>query len=343
MQLQALPRARLTSAPLPCVPRRSASIPPSTRDRASALKATAAAREQIEASRAARNKSFIPLSKAGAQALPQWGTTQRVRERRHQGGVSRVQCRGQGGWQSATACSSRPFVGRRCQRAPPPGSLPPGPACVGSTGSARQRAATLEVIGVAEPPGIPHPPQAEFKERPIDLTANRAMAEAVSAMFKCGCGGRGHGAGPPLWGGAAAPRAAAAMSHHQLPITAGRDRPAVGADPWLHSFGLRPPDECPSPAPALHCTLQSTLLPCPLALSPSPSPVAPPSASVASRACGPRPSPQPSAPPSPAAARAEPARRERRQSLAAAVCGPQSDGALASGRTAFACTASHEM
>jgi hypothetical protein len=66
------------------------------------LRAVAGARDQIEASRAARHVSHIPLSKAGVQAAPQWAT---------------------------------------------------------SYGS-------------------------EFKDRPADLTANRAMAEAVSAMFK---------------------------------------------------------------------------------------------------------------------------------------------------------------
>ncbi|GBF90561.1 hypothetical protein Rsub_03133 [Raphidocelis subcapitata] len=71
------------------------------RDGDSALRAVAAASRQIEASRAARNRSFIPLSKAGVQALPQWTTTH----------------------------------------------------------------------------------VAEFGDRPIDLTANRAMAAAVSAMF----------------------------------------------------------------------------------------------------------------------------------------------------------------
>jgi hypothetical protein len=28
-------------------------------------------------------------------------------------------------------------------------------------------------------------PQAEFRDRPIDLKANKAMADAVCAMFKC--------------------------------------------------------------------------------------------------------------------------------------------------------------
>jgi hypothetical protein len=43
------------------------------------MRAVAAAQEQIGASRAARNRSFIPLSKAGVQALPQWTTVNRVR------------------------------------------------------------------------------------------------------------------------------------------------------------------------------------------------------------------------------------------------------------------------
>lgn len=124
------------------------------------------------ASRAARNRSFIPLSKAGVQALPQWTTTHVV------GGVWGGALLAQGGAGecgrgSLSAATAAPAI------RPSPPKTAPGHR---PRGTAPRRWPSLRQTA-PEPPHWPAA-QAEFRDRPIDLSANKAMAAAVSSMFK---------------------------------------------------------------------------------------------------------------------------------------------------------------